>query len=436
MPVWPPENHTPIYQPPRAPLAAPSTIESKAQLAAARVREGLPAGETELEDVLARRASDDPWLQQTMFTRAEGEEMDAELLVDEKVQELVGDNEGVLLHREVGWQNGRRVRAIYLSDDQEDIRRTLVEAVGTDRLNFRSAKFTVEDTERTTHRIWNERDDLEAAGIHLIGSSAEPSGEITVDFAASEPDIAEQLLRERFGEIVHPRWTGATATHTFRAFAFGSWLCEDDRLTVFYGLPHNGEHFGSCQAFETERAVIVSLQILVPRGWQTAIGGFTPSHATVRLERPVGERVVIDDSANRVRSHWTQVERPPSRRIISAAALWTESGVPVWKPRCPAPSCHAPSLRSNSTSYSSNSRGPFVSSHTVPASPLIWTPTTWQYAAGMSPHARRASSASSSVTTAKVRHRTTAFTQEGPVSVSPCLDPPVPASRHMAATMP
>lgn len=307
MSAWPQGDNAAVYEPPHAPSVAPSPIEIKARLAAARVREGLPAGERELEEVLARRASDDPWVQETMFTRAEAEEMDAELVVDEKVQELLQDDEGVLLRREVGWQNGRRVLTIYLSDDQDDVRRRLVEAVGTDRLSFQPARFTVEETERQTQAVWEARHDLEALGIELIGSAAKPSGEISVEFMAADPTTAEQILHERFGEIVEPDWQGATAAHTFRAIPFGSWLCEDDHLTVFYGLPHNGERFGGCQAFETDRAVVVSLQILAPRRWSTLIGGFTPSHATVCLERPLGHRVVIDDSANRARPHWTQV---------------------------------------------------------------------------------------------------------------------------------
>lgn len=286
MSAWPQCDNAAVYEPPQAPSLAPSPIEIKARLAAARVREGLPAGESDLEDVLARRASDDPWLQETMFTRAEGEEMDAEFFVDEKVQELLHDDEGVLLRREVGWQNGRRVLTIYLSDDQGDVRRRLVEAVGTDRLSFKPAKFTVEETERKMQAVWDARDELEAAGIQLIGSAAKPSGEISVEFMAADPTTAEQILHERFGKIVEPQWQGGTATHTFRAFSFGSWLCEDEHLTVFYGLPHNGERFGGCQAFETDRAVVVSLQILAPRGWSTLIGGFKPSHATLARDRP------------------------------------------------------------------------------------------------------------------------------------------------------
>ena len=307
MSAWPHNDEAAVYEPPQLSPAEPSAIDVKAQLAAARVREGLPAGESELEDVLAQRTSSDPWLQQTMFTRAEHEEMDAELSADEKVQELFHDNEDVLLRREVGWRDGRRVRTVYLSDGQDDIRRQLIEVVGTDRLNFRSAKYTAGETQLTTQAIWDAKDELEAAGVQLTGSGARPSGEITVDFTAADPEAGEQLLREWFGEIVRPHCEGGTATYTFRAFAFGSWLSEENRLTVFYGLPHNGERFGGCQVFETDHAVVFLLQILAPRGWSTLIGGFAPSHATVRLERPLGQRVVIDDSANRARPHWTQV---------------------------------------------------------------------------------------------------------------------------------
>jgi hypothetical protein len=62
--------------------------------------------------------------------------------------------------------------------------------------------------------------------------------------------------------------------------------------------------------FETESIVLVALTILDRRGAKRLIGGFTPSHATVRLAHPLGDRVVIDDAHNRVRPHWTDVPLP------------------------------------------------------------------------------------------------------------------------------
>jgi hypothetical protein len=167
------------------------------------------------------------------------------------------------------------------------------------------AGLTEEQIERQSDAVFEQMDELAALGIELLGSSIKPTGEIEVQYMAGDQHAAEQVFRERFGEIVRPRWEGATRAPTFTAFAFGSWLSEEDRLTVFYGLPLNGQRPGGCLAFETEQAVIVSLQILTPRGPRTLIGGFTPSHATVRLERPLGQRAVIDDPANRSRPHCT-----------------------------------------------------------------------------------------------------------------------------------
>src|ERR1700727_3694931 len=202
---WPPDDEDAVYEPPSSPPEAPAPIEVKAQLAAERVREGLPAGEAELQEVLARRVSDDPWLQNTMYTQAEDEEIEILFSVDERVQELLRDDEGVLLRREVGWQHGRRILTIYLSDDQADVRRRLVDEIGTERLIFKPARFTVEETENQSNAIWDARDELQAAGIELIGWSAEPSGEISLDFKASDRQAAEQALRDRFGEIIQPQ---------------------------------------------------------------------------------------------------------------------------------------------------------------------------------------------------------------------------------------
>jgi hypothetical protein len=166
---------------------------------------------------------------------------------------------------------------------------------------------TEEQIERQNDAVFEQMDELAALGIELLGSSIKPTGEIEVRYMAGDQHAAEQVFRERFGPIVRPRCEGASRAPTFMEFAFGSWLSEQDRLTVFYGLPLNGQRPGGCLAFETERAVIVSLQVLMPRGARTMVGGFRPSHATVELNQPVAARVVIDDSANQARPHWTEV---------------------------------------------------------------------------------------------------------------------------------
>jgi hypothetical protein len=110
-------------------------------------------------------------------------------------------------------------------------------------------------------------------------------------------------MQDRFGDFATIRYGGAS-NHTFRPFPFGSWLAEEDRLHVFYGLPRNGEQPGACQAFETETAVVVALTIKDWRGAKTLVGGFSASYATVQLREPLGLRAVIDDAHNCARPHW------------------------------------------------------------------------------------------------------------------------------------
>jgi hypothetical protein len=197
--------------------------------------------------------------------------------------------------------------AIYVPPDGTDTRSSdATDAQSTAQRGEAPSGLTEEQIERQSDAVFEQMGELAALGIELLGSSLKPTGEIEVKYMAGDQHAVEQVFRERFGWIVRPRWEGASRAHTFTAFAFGSWLSEEDRLTVFYGLPLNGQRPGGCLAFETEQAVIVSLQILSPRGYRTLLGGFTAPHATVRLKRPLGQRVVIDDSANRARPHWTR----------------------------------------------------------------------------------------------------------------------------------
>jgi hypothetical protein len=179
----------------------------------------------------------------------------------------------------------------------------LGEQIGTDRVIVQRVAMSERDRQALQARLLSERDELEEMGIFSGMSGAGIDG-FEIEYTAWDPEAAERTLRERYGESVNRRWRGATL-HTFSPFPFASWHAEDDQLHVFYGLPHNGERPGGCQAFEDERTVVVALTIKDWRGAKTLVGGFTPSHATVRLDRPLSDRVVIDDSANRVRPHWT-----------------------------------------------------------------------------------------------------------------------------------
>ncbi len=52
----------------------------------------------------------------------------------------------------------------------------------------------------------------------------------------------------------------------------------------------------------------MTLTILAPQGWQTLIGGYKPSHATVTPSRTVADRIVVDAAHNVPRPQW----QPPT----------------------------------------------------------------------------------------------------------------------------
>ena len=132
-----------------------------------------------------------------------------------------------------------------------------------------------------------------------------------VRYFAANPSRAETLLRERFGDTIRPCLEGA-GLNTFRRFPFASWHAESERLHVFYALPLNGERPGGCLAHEADDSVTVALMIKDWRGWKTLVGGFTPSHATIALTGPLDGGVVIDDSVNQARPHWTALADRPA----------------------------------------------------------------------------------------------------------------------------
>ena len=191
-----------------------------------------------------------------------------------------------------------------LTADHERYRRLLAERLGADRVIVEHTTATEQDLRDLQQRVHEQSDDLKAHGIFLSMHGTTIDG-FKIEYQAWDPEAAEKTLRERFGAVPVLHWRGAS-NHTFKPFPFGSWLTEGHRLVVFYGLPHNGEAPGSCQAFEDETSVVVSLTIKDWLGAKTLIGGFTPSHATIDLARQLDDRVVIDASANRARPHWTK----------------------------------------------------------------------------------------------------------------------------------
>jgi hypothetical protein len=167
----------------------------------------------------------------------------------------------------------------------------------------------VEELQARQQRIQRHQEDLAAQGVLVFGYTA--GGRLR--YFAMVRDVAERLLRERFGAEAELMYLGASL-RALRPHPFGSWLAERQTLHVFYGLPHNGERFGGCIVAEEADCVIVSLMIVDWLGAKTLRGGFTPSHATVTLETELGGRTVIDNFANHPRPHWKDAATVPLPR--------------------------------------------------------------------------------------------------------------------------
>lgn len=162
------------------------------------------------------------------------------------------------------------------------------------------ADVPAEELQARQEQLQRHQAELAAEGVFIFDYTA--GGRLR--YFARAPDIAQRLLRERFGDDVELMYLGASR-RALRPHPFGSWLVEGPALHVFYGLPHNGERFAGCIAAEEPDCVIVSLTIVDWLGAKTLIGGFKPSHATVTLQAELGERVVVDNFDNRPRPHWT-----------------------------------------------------------------------------------------------------------------------------------
>jgi hypothetical protein len=86
---------------------------------------------------------------------------------------------------------------------------------------------------------------------------------------------------------------------------FGSWIAANATLTVFYGLNVNTEQASRVLCAELRDLVIVT--VIVSRvvvGPITAAGGSTPTHATIDLQEPLGDRAVLDAAAAPARPRW------------------------------------------------------------------------------------------------------------------------------------
>ena len=300
MTEWPSPDREVVYLPAPSQPTVPSEEERRVRLASARIRTGLPVSDSILDEILRKEGK-----RTGLFTQAERVEMDYGHELVGQAHEVLAGAEALLGQVHVSWLDGRRVARVLLTAQVDHYSKLLSERLGADRVLVEQTPLSAAEIAALQASLRDDRETLAEHGVFISQSGTGRNG-FEIWYLARDQRTGERTLRERYGTDAILNYLGAS-NHTFSPFPFASWLAEEDLLHVFYALPVNGERAGHCQAFEDDRAVVVALTIKDWRGAKRLVGGFTPSHATVKLRNPLGERVVIDDSVNVARPHWTQL---------------------------------------------------------------------------------------------------------------------------------
>jgi hypothetical protein len=209
------------------------------------------------------------------------------------------------------WVGSHRSVVVTVKGDHEQFRPVLDAWPDGDRVVLEASPYSRKELQALADRIVEDLDELEALGIDLSTCGAGTDC-VELRYFAGDREPAEQVLSSRYGPALKAEWIGPSRMAQ-EPHPFGSWVGEGTTLTVFYALPHNGEQPGTCTAAESEEKIVVSLTVLAPQGVSTLIGGYKPSHATVLLSSPVGDRTVIDAAHNLPRPRWhprTQLRLP------------------------------------------------------------------------------------------------------------------------------
>ncbi len=283
-------------------------VDPAARIARHRLDSGLPVSSEIVSAVLAKNARDG---RNGSYTDAEEQDIFRDHERRDKAQAVLAHAENVLSSIEVCWLNGQRAVRVWLTAEHDRYRDLLTGALGPDRVLVEQTRYTARESREFHERVRADSSELAEQGIYLSSFGPTRDG-VDVAYYAADFVLADKLLHDRYGAFAHIRYEGASP-YTIRDHPFGSWHDAGNQLHLFYALPHNGEQPGSATAVERNGSLIVSLTIVDWRGAKHLKGGFTPSHLTIDLSEPLGNRQVIDNCENRARPHWTKVPTFPRR---------------------------------------------------------------------------------------------------------------------------
>ncbi len=133
----------------------------------------------------------------------------------------------------------------------------------------------------------------EADGFHVMGAyTATERGRVVVELITKRTD-GEAFFQAAYGPLVTTRVTDTELTHEECADLFGYRLSDGGRRLQLTYEAGGGADFVRVVASESRKRVRVGVVIEVFNGARTADS--RPLRRTVELERPLGDRIVVND---------------------------------------------------------------------------------------------------------------------------------------------
>jgi hypothetical protein len=164
---------------------------------------------------------------------------------------------------------------------------------------------------RLQERISDDGDLLASLGIDLLGMGLDGRrGQVYVQYAAADPDAAAELLRDRYGEALGRgaldlHGSSQTSDVQTREWQLYSTDVTDIEITV-HSIVNPTIPFERIEAAEDDDEVRVTVFERQPRG--QIHQPVSADSATIKLERPVAGRRVIDGATGRRRARRARPE--------------------------------------------------------------------------------------------------------------------------------
>lgn len=162
---WPPEDQASVYLPPAVRAPELSEVEQRAELAAARVREGLAIDDATLAEVVEVKRSDPG---AGIYTAAERDDISHDSERVEHARALLVDAHEVFGGLEVCWVHGRRGVRVLLTAELDRYRSLLSNTIGADRVVVDKTTMTERELDDLQDQIHAQIDDLAARGVFLV----------------------------------------------------------------------------------------------------------------------------------------------------------------------------------------------------------------------------------------------------------------------------